>query len=461
MDTLHALRLYVSPVFIRENPSLIPAAAYGAITAFSLHHPRPGHPGSLHDIGIMWWLAQQALFTGLCCQYWRQVRSPLSPMVPRLIGAEYRAIHLMLALALGLLAVPAIVRGLPLLNVLALESLNLALSTGSDLTGPKVLRPRLRKARTAIVFGLFALFMLPAMQDRLMQAPWFVALALLAVALPAALVELHHDPFAHPGEQGPARSAAGPDGGPPRATVRALARVLMWQPPALRAMPLPNGLATGAPLGLFVQSALILMASTVLMLLVNGLSTLRVPTPQDGREAATMALGQVVMLGAAVLPSWMLSRRDWPFLLSLGPFGARADFARALYRAHAGRAIMAGIILSLFAALAAGLIGTVPPLRALAAWPALAAVIIGGSYLPSLAVLSPVTNRPGVMLLLSMLGSMAGLQLYTGVLFNGRLPPPLLYWGLPVAAIAFALLMARLAPRALARADWPIEPPAL
>lgn len=460
-DTLRALRLYVSPVFVRENPTLIPATIYIVITFANLHHAQPGHPDSVREIGMFWWLAQQSLFTSLCCQYWRQVRSPLAPMFPRLIAAEYRAVHVMLALGLLLLAVPAILRGAPLLNVLALESLNLSLSTGSDLVGPKILRPRLRKARTAIVFGLFIVFMIPTMQDLLMKAPWFVALGLLAVALPAALVELHHSPFAHPGgDHGPVAPTAQPARKRSNAALQSLVRVLMWQPPPLRAMPLPNGLASGAPLGLLLQSALVFVVGTSFMLLVNTISALHAPTLHDAREAATAALGQVVMLGAVALPNWMLSRRDWPFLLSLGPFGARADFARALYRAHAGRAIMAGILLSLFASVAAGLIATVSPLRALAAWPALAAVIVGGSYLPSLAVFSPLTNRPGVMLLLSMLGSMAGLQIYTDILFNKAPVPPLL-WGVPVVAAALALLMARLAPKALARADWPIEAPVL
>ncbi|GAA4475345.1 hypothetical protein [Gluconacetobacter asukensis] len=459
-DTLRALRLYASPVFIRENPTLIPAATYLVITFSSLHHPSPGHAGSLHDIGLFWWLAQQSLFSSLCCQYWRQVRSPLAPMFPRLIAAEYRAIHILLALGLLLLAVPAIVRGLPLLNVLALESLNLSLSTGSDLVGPKILRPRLRKVRTAIVFGLFVVFMIPTMQDLLMKAPWFIALGVLAVALPAALAELHHSPFAHPGDHGPAIPATRPARRPPNPATRTLIRALMWQPPRLRAVPLPNGLASGAPLALLAQSAAILMVVTGFALLVNTISTLHAPTWQDARDAATAVLGQVALLGAVALPNWMLSRRDWPFLLSLGPFGARADFARALYRAHAGRAVLAGTILGLFTALAAILIGTVPLPRAIAAAPALAAVIVGGSYLPSLAVFSPLTNRPGFMLLLSMLGSLAGLQIYTDILFNKPTVPPLA-WAVPVLAAAFALLMARLAPRALARADWPIEPPAM
>ncbi|MBB2205994.1 hypothetical protein [Gluconacetobacter takamatsuzukensis] len=456
--TLHALRLYASPVFIRENPTLISAAVYLVITADSLRHIPAGPFTSLHDIGMFWWLTQQSLFTGLCCQYWRQVRSPLSPMVPGLLAAEYRAIHVMLALGLALLAVPAVMRHAPLLNVLALESLNLSLSTGSDLAGPKILRPRLRKVRTGIVLVLFVTFMIPTMQDMLMRAPWFVALGLLAVTLPAALVELHHSPFAHPGEHAPAARRRRRK--PPGAATLALVRALMWQPPRLRAMPLPNGLASGAPLGLLVQSAAVLLVFAGFGLLVNAISTLHAPTLQDAREAGTTALGQVVMLGAVALPNWMLARRDWPFLLSLGPFGARADFARALYRAHAGRAVMAGIILGLFAALAASLMGAVPPLRALAAAPALAAVVVGGSYLPSLAVFSPLTNRLGIMLLLSMLGSLVGTQIYTQILF-GKTPVPDLAWALPVAAVAFALLMARLAPRALARADWPIEPPAL
>ncbi|MFW7269078.1 hypothetical protein ACMAUO_14050 [Gluconacetobacter sp. Hr-1-5] len=459
-DTLRALRLYASPVFIRENPTLISAAVYLTITAFNLRPSTSGHEPSIHDIGMFWWLAQQGLFTGLCCQYWRQVRSPLAAMYPRLIGAEYRAIHVMLVLGLLLLAVPALMLGLPLLNVLALESLNLSLSTGSDLVGPKILRPRLRKVRTAIVLGLFVVFLLPRMQDLLMKAPWFVALGLLAVALPAALVELHHSPFAHPGTPAPATPAIRPGRKPPNAAIQALIRALMWQPPRLRAVPLPNGLASGAPLGLLAQSAVILAAVTGFGLLVNTISTLHGPTLQDARSAATAALGQVAMLGAVALPNWMLSRRDWPFLLSLGPFGARADFARALYRAHAGRALMAGLILGLFTALAASLIGAVPPLRALAAWPALAAVIVGGSYLPSLAVLSSLTNRPGIILMLSMLGSLAGIQIYTELLFASSPMPPLA-WGLPIVAVAFALLMAHLAPRALARADWPIEPPSL
>lgn len=459
-DTLRALRLYASPVFFRENPTLISAAVYLAITGFSLAHPSRTHPAGIHDIGLFWWLAQQGLFTGLCCQYWRQVRSPLAAMYPRLIAAEYRAIHVMLALGLLLLAVPALILGLPLLNVLALESINLALSTGSDLVGPKILRPRLRKIRTAIVFGLFVMFMPPTMQDLLMKAPWFVALGLLAMALPAALIELHHSPLAHPDTPTPAAPARRPDHKPPNAILRTLMRALMWQPPPLRRVPLPNGLASGAPLGMLAQSAGILIVFTSFVLLVNAISSLHAPTLHLVRTAATATLGQVAMLGAVALPNWMLSRRDWPFLLSLGPFGARADFTRALYRAHAGRALMAGTIVGLFAAVTVTLLGTMPPLRALAAGLALAAVIVGGSYLPSLAVLSPQTNRPGIILLLSMLGSLAGIQIYTAILF-ARSPVPPLAWALPVMAIAFALVMARVAPRALARADWPIEPPAL
>ncbi|MBB2165663.1 hypothetical protein HLH26_14195 [Gluconacetobacter sp. 1b LMG 1731] len=457
-DTLRALRLYASPVFFRENPTLISAAVYLAITAFNLAHPSRTHPAGIHDIGLFWWMAQQGVFTGLSCQYWRQVRSPLAAMYPRLIAAEYRAIHVMLVLGLLLLAVPALILGLPLLNVLALESVNLAISTGSDLTGPKILRPRLRKIRVVIVFGLFFMFMSPTMQDTLMRAPWFLALGLLATTLSATLIELHHSPFAHPDT--PAPAIPRPDHKPPNAVFRSLKHALMWQPPPLRRIPLPNGLASGSPLGMLAQSAVTLIVFTTFVVLVNAISSLHAPTLLLVRTAATATLGQVAMLGAMPLPNWMLSRRDWPFLLSLGPFGARSDFTRALYRAHAGRAVMAGTILGLFAAITVTLLGTMPPLRALAAGLALAAVIVGGSYLPSLAVFSPLTNRPGFILVLSMLGSLAGIQIYTTLLFVMSPVPPLA-WALPVMAIAFALVMARLAPRALARADWPIEPPAL
>jgi hypothetical protein len=89
---------------------------------------------------------------------------------------------------------------------------------------------------------------------------------------------------------------------------------------------------------------------------------------------------------------------------------------------------MAGTIVGLFAAVTVTLLGTMPPLRA-GGGLALAAVIVGGSYLPSLAVLSPQTNRPGIILLLSMLGSLAGIQIYTAIFARSPVPP--LAWALP------------------------------
>jgi hypothetical protein len=77
-DTLRALRLYASPVFFRENPTLISAAVYLAITGFSLAHPSRTHPAGIHDIGLFWWLAQRgcspacAASAGVrCARRWR------------------------------------------------------------------------------------------------------------------------------------------------------------------------------------------------------------------------------------------------------------------------------------------------------------------------------------------------------------------------------------------------------
>jgi hypothetical protein len=136
-------------------------------------------------------------------------------MYPRLIAAEYRAIHVMLALGL-LLLVPALILGLPLLNVLALDPSIWPSAPAAIWSDRKSCAPACAKSAPPSCSACSSCSC-PTMQDLLMKAPWFVALGLLAMALPAALIELHHSPLAHPDTPTPAAPARRPDHKPPNA----------------------------------------------------------------------------------------------------------------------------------------------------------------------------------------------------------------------------------------------------
>lgn len=352
-DTLRALRLYVSPVFFRENPAVYTSIAYGLVCCGAVYHLHGRifwHDGrfTMPDfLAPFWWLLLQACFTALNMHYWRQIRSPSTFMLQRMQVAEYRAVHVALPLMFVLLALPVALLGAPVLNVMALESINAVVWSGADRVGPRDLRARMRVPRMILSLGAFMAMLVPSAQSRLLSAPWWVVAALLLVTVPMVLAEYRFRSYGMAGEV-PVRTPRGRRARVPTPFTRAVAGVLMWQPPWVRRVPLPDGFASGSPLGFMLQVVVIAGVVGTFGMVVACVTEQTLPSSDLLHHSARTGVLQAVLFSTLGLVGWMRSRRDWPFLLSLGPFGGRRDFARAMYRAHGLRSLQAAVLAGAF-----------------------------------------------------------------------------------------------------------------
>ncbi|WP_029603678.1 hypothetical protein [Kozakia baliensis] len=463
-DISKALRLYVSPVFFRENVTVYAGVVYLLLCAgmdYTYWGRNFWHDGRYTMPGLLatfWWLSLQAWFTALSTHYWRQVRSPATFMLPRLQAAEYGAAHIVLPLLFVVLALPILSLGAPLLNVMALESINVVIWSGSDRVGPRNMRTRMRVPRLVLNLGAFIVLLAPSMQSRLLSAPWYVAAAILLVTIPMALQEYRFRSYVMANET-PVKARRARKNRTPSRWVMSIVQMIMWQPSWLRRVPFPNSFSTGAPLGLGVQIILMAAAFGLLMMLAACLSEMKPPSWDMLKHAMRSASVQTVILNALGLVGWMRSRQDWPFLLSLGPFGSRTDFSYAVFRAHGLRTMQAAVILGVFFGAMMWRVGQAHAGLALAEGLACAAMLVGASYLPSIAFLFRKSDRPGLIMLLSFGGIMMLVQFYLDWLIEAR-HTTWWMWVPPIGALAFAAVMARIAPPALGQKDWLIEPPA-
>lgn len=483
----HALRLYLSPVFFRENYAFLTGVTWSTVAfimAFQDHattHWQNGIFKLPESFSLWWWLGLQGLVASGAMHYWRQVRSPLASMTPGMIAAEYKAIHVVLAFIMLLMAVPLLYLGAPLLNILAQESLSLALSVNSDTATPKALRGPIRLFRALLLMGVFVLFLFPQVQERLLSLPWYIALGLLVVGTALTVIELAHTPRPTVGQEGAGQQSVsikavsfrGRSKGKPSRSVEAapssqdaaqrgsgLIRVMLWQFPWLRNPPVPNTMMSPGPVGYLAGCVLAVVSIFIMHALLEVLQTFAVPNWAALKKSMLMAPQLICIMSVSGLASWMQVRADWPFLLNLAGYGTRLDFARALYATHAKRtvqnAVFATVICSPLGIFLAGLHWSRLPVTLLAIF----CIVVGIGYLPSLGLIfSPRKNRPALTQLLTAGGSIIGVQLALGLLFSHHAVP---VWALVVmvAGIPFSAVMAWLAPQALAKADWPIEPAA-
>ncbi|PYD75080.1 hypothetical protein [Novacetimonas pomaceti] len=470
-DILHALRLYASPVLFRENGALTAALFYLGVMGYEIVQHR--HDVLWHDgyftqspaLGQWWWLAQQMLFVAFALQYWRQVRSPLSAFYPRMLKGEYGAILIMLGGGMVVLALPMMIVKAPILNTLALETISLPMAVGSNLGMPKTLRPRIRWLRSALTLLVFLLFLFPKMQDRILSAPWFVALGLIIAGVILTLIELHYAPFPTPATN----QARLPDTDAKAKLSRArllspvldrVLRVVFWQPPWLRHMPVPQAFNMTAPMTLVLLTISMSIGFMIVATAIVAATHQRWPQWHDALAGLEPVPQFICMLSAMSLSQWLVARRNWPFLFTLGPFGHRSVFARRLYRTHFLQAIQTAVIASVLACGIAIGRGALPPSRAPAATLAVICAIMGASYVPSLTVFAARAARPGLTQMLSTVSATMGVQLAAEI-FLGPDHVPSWAWLTAAALVPFCIVIAMFAPAALARADWPIEPPAL
>ncbi|MCQ9156232.1 hypothetical protein [Acidomonas methanolica] len=465
-DTLRALRLYVSPVLSRENPALLCGGMYVLLLGAQMighHHGSLRHGDHVtmpRDMGIWWWLTQQMIFNALAHQYWRQVRSPLAAFYPRLVMAEHRAALVALAVAVSAFALPLALLGAPLLNVVALEAIALPLSLRSDIATPKALRGRIRWVPTVLSLGASLVFLLPSMQDRVLSAPWYAALILLATGLTLGVFELRPPSGQAPPEPAAPARRAEPDISRAARQSSPVLRILLWQPPWLRVAPVPQAFDQTSP-GMTVMTSVVMSGVFMVIVAVTiMLSKGHLPSWKEIASGIDSVPRLLCMMAGFGFSQWLTLRRDWPFLLTLGPFGDRAAFARRMYRVHFLRAVQGSVLSVLLAGSIACGIGLISLHRLVLAAPGLICVMMGVAYVPSLAVFHARLARPALIQFLVTMSAAFGIQILAEI-FLGRHPVPLWAWGVAAAAVPFSALVAWRAPGALARADWPLEPPPL
>ncbi|MDL2171822.1 MULTISPECIES: hypothetical protein [Asaia] len=457
-DTLRAMRLYASPIFLRENPMVLlgllyAVICYGIAVWLRLAPPHvDGLPMLVNLVMSAWWVLLLSAFSSVNTHYWRQIRSPVTFMLPRLQHGEYCAVHAIIAIAFTVLCAPPLLMGAPLLNTLSVEALALALWSGADQTGPKSMRRATRIMRRIVSRIGFILLLVPKIQLLVFTAPWPVALGLLLAGLGIALYEYRFrdyrlDPL-------PETVLVGRDHFP--RLLQPVISCLMWRPSFLPHIPLQDQFLTTRPVIVAlvqIGGTLIFAALSAIMLLVmDG----HLPTIDAFRHSLPGYARQATLLVALGLCQKFQKRTDWPFLVALCPFGDKAAFTRKLLQLHLMTAVFAGGVSGLWLGLVSWYGKNLPLFHCLTWGLAAGILLVGTVCVPCLGLLSARLNRPAVNMVLTISGVVIVLQACTALMIESAF-----WWRglLPLGAIVVVALLYIITPHALARQDWPLEPP--
>jgi len=464
-DCLRAMRLYVSPVFLRENPLAFLAILYVALCfgfAFLLHHDRLGHDRFWHDsrytispvLAPIWWVSLYASFSAISLHYWRQIRPTSTYLLVRLQRAEYHGVLAVGLISIFLLALPPLSTGAPTLNCFALEAIGLFLWSGPR---PASRAEALRGVMTSLgivrAIGFFFL-LVPRMQNYLFSVPWYVAVVIIIACLGMALRLYRFRDYRLAPETPRDLLASAPE--TLSTPVERVASFILWRPSRLVRLPLADPVHTGSPIAV----ALLVVGSTLifgcLAEFIAWIADGVIPSPIALRHRLPNLSRQSLFLIGVSLSAWMTQHGDWPFLLTLGPYGEKRIFARAVYRLHLQRALQAGLIAGTMIALTTWFDERMALGPALAAGWACGLFLTGASCLPTLAFLVPRFNRPPTIAVLNIGAMLLGMQFATTLVMQTGF---WWRWLLTPGSLLFALLCFFLIPPRLAAQDWPIEPP--
>ncbi|GBQ12972.1 hypothetical protein [Swaminathania salitolerans] len=462
-DTVRALRLYASPVGLRENPQ----AAYFLLLGPLLlllgvlpHKARigPAMAGSASDpMGISLWILTLCLFGALNTQLWRQLRTPVFALQPRIVGAEFRAFGVLATVSFLCLLAILVRHGLTVPNALALLLLGLLVSAGPDRVGPRSARAPIRPVSYAVLNALALSVLFPPVFRTITTLPTPIACAIAVLSLGLSL----GDYLGFRKWLSPERHTRNASIRPflPASTPRIFLRLSRFdlRLPALRrpALPMPYLVDTvpGATAALFLMiGAIVLLASLPALLDSPHWETLL-----RKKDSTVMAVLQALILAEFVGMRWTQTRRDWPYLLTLGRWGSKRDFSRAIIGTHGWRAGQGCAIASVPVFCTLHFVLRCPFPEAIIKAIAAGCLLFGTSFLPCLRFFSDLLDRPVV----------AGLTAATGILLfcvSGfaflLFVPGLSFWIAAPALLGLgvAWLLARLAPRFMARRDWPLEP---
>lgn len=458
-DCLTAAKLYVSPVFIRENPAFLISALYYVLTlgiALTIRHRHAWHDGHYAipaSLGFIWWFVISSAVLATNIHYWRQIRPTTTYLLSRLQKAEYHAIHLVTACLLLLLAVPPVLTGAPLLNCLAIEAIALLLWTDPGSLERASLLSARRAPRTLVKLIGFFVLLVPKWQNALFSAPWFVALAICLLCLNMVMHALRvtNDKYTPTPSQIVRRK-------PPgflKAPLRSLGTFIMWQPSWMVRLPLTDPILSGFPIATAILVVVMSLSLSGIAELITWLSDGVVPSVAAFRHHLAPSTRHSLLIIAIGVSAWMRQRGDWPFLFTLGPHGEKLAFARTAFRLHLQRVLQAELIAGTFLGTTSWIGGEKPFVSALISGLSSALMVVGFSFTPAIAFLISRLNRPSIISLVTVTVAIFGVQLTTSLMMESQV---WWRWLLPPAVLLLAAPIYHLIPGRLAKQDWPIEP---
>ncbi|NVN04632.1 hypothetical protein HW509_03340 [Asaia spathodeae] len=248
------------------------------------------------------------------------------------------------------------------------------------------------------------------------------------------------------------------DGSPKRIStvIERHSAVILWRPSWLVRLPLADPVQTGSPIAIFLMVIVTTLVFGCLAEFIAWMADGVAPSLITLRHRLPNFARQSLFLIGLSLSAWMTQRADWPFLLTLGPYGSKRAFAQAVYRLHLQRALQASLIAGTMIALTGWFDHRATLIRTLAAGWACGVALIGTSCLPTLAFIIPRLNRPATIAFLNIGAMILGLQLVTSLILQTGF---WWRWLLAPASLIIAALFYVLVPPRLAAQDWPIEPP--
>ncbi|MBB2202756.1 hypothetical protein [Gluconacetobacter tumulisoli] len=459
-----ALRNYASRAFIIGNPNVYSALAFLVLTPGWIERVAPGLGHGTTDaldhaeFNPLFMAALMGM-ASIGTYYWRQVGDAIAVTIPGFLAAELHAGLSVVGLLFVLLTIPLLWCGLPAAGSAAFVAASFTFGAGiRPVRGQK---PWEKSLRVLLVAGGLLLIFMPRWQVWLLFLPWPLAGGVVALSGALVVLSMTHHVGRTQAEHERAESLADAR---PIATARPgraramFRRLLLWQPARLRQAPLPPTLSRPiGPLGILLSAlvsvAVMLILSAVMaavLSMVNGEAFDRLFL--HAARTNLLTLPSLALMG---LNNWLMNRKDWPFFFMAGRYGGRLAFARAMFGAYLVNAILTGVGIVAPVMLFEVLLGSVP--AAAGGWLGLLLVLmfVGACHGSSVPLLWREQGGKGVTV-------MAGIAAYmTMALAN---PVALYRDDHAGAAIVTALsifvaglAVSRLAPRQLARMDWPFD----
>lgn len=460
-----ALRNYLRPTLVRENPLAMSCAIFGLLVA--LRFPAERRFVQLHGLAEMfhhglsafvmtWWIV--ALFAPSCVtrHYWRQVTTEISMAAPGLIDAEHGAIVAILFFVGLALATPLLLLGGPIIGSLAVATLPMI----GGLSSPRATGQSRRKRLLLVLLllPLSLLFLIPSGMAWLLFAPLSITLPVLLATSAVTGAKLRYLPArarldVESSEQRQDVRAGQNTGTSPRGALAALWKLICWQPRRWRVDPLPRTLMMPFGPGGWI------LYSCVFMGFMIGTGVLarefHEPLGRALHRSVMMAVAESPMVAIFTTGKWLLHRSDWPYLYLAGRNGTRNGFTRALFHAHRrnGFQLAGSVAFVIFITLIALTHVGFP--HALDASVSAAGLVLGSSYAVAAPLFWNEIGGKGMTVALNAVAAMSATMIFvTGFVSRG---PQI--WLLPMsisiaaAALAFEPVLAR----RLAQLDWTFE----